>query len=205
MFKKISIALLYIAIAYLLYFYGEDLLAWLQSTDNLSLVTIIAIFMALFPIIPYPVVGGVIGAAFGPVSGTIITWIGSAVASIIMFLFVRYGYKDWGMKVLHGNKWLSRVTRLFEQNAFLAILFSRLLPMIPSIMINMYSALSRVSFLTYAIASSLGKIPAMLLFAIVGDKVFHDPQHIITALIIYGVFLLVTLSVYRFWQKVRTE
>lgn len=203
MFKKISIALLYVAIGYLLFLYGKDLLIWLQTTNRLSLVTIVAVLMALFPLIPYPFVGGVIGAAFGPVSGTIITWIGSAVASILMFLFVRYGYKDWGLKVLHGNKWLSKVTSLFEQNAFLAILFSRLLPMIPSIIINVYSALSRVSFLAYAIASSLGKIPAMLLFAIVGDKAFNDPRNIMTTILIYGLFLLVTLSVYRLWQKLR--
>lgn len=48
---------------------------WLQSIDKLSLVAIVAILMALFPIIPYPVlvIGGVSGAAFAPVNGTIST------------------------------------------------------------------------------------------------------------------------------------
>jgi len=199
--RKLSIAVLYSASAYLIYLYGEQIVIWLKTTDQYILVIMIAILMALFPIIPYPLVGGLIGATFGPVSGTIMTWLGSTVASILMFLFVRFGYKDWGIKVLHGNKRISKLTSLFEQNAFLAILFLRMLPMVPSIMINVYSALSRVSFIAYAIASSLGKIPAMLLFAIIGDKAFNDPSQIVTAMTIYSVFLLVTLSFYRFWKK----
>jgi uncharacterized membrane protein YdjX (TVP38/TMEM64 family) len=157
--------------------------------------------MALFPVIPYPVVGGVIGAAFGPVLGALITWVGSAAASILMFLFVRYGYREWGEKVLHGHKSVAKITELFEKNAFLTILFARLIPFIPSIIVNVYAALSRVSFVSYFIASSVGKIPAMLLFAVVGDSLMTEPRNIVITVGVYGAFLLVTLLVYRLWRK----
>lgn len=201
MYKKLGLILLYAGIAYFIYVYGKDILAWVEESNHVLLVTLIAACMALFPVIPYPLVGGVIGAAYGPVFGGIITWIGSAVASILMFLFVRYGYQEWGNRLLHRHNHLGQVTELFEKNAFLAILFSRFIPFIPSIIINVYSALSRVSFTTYTLASSLGKIPAMLLFAIVGNSLMTEPRNIAVTLGVYGVFIFLTLLIYRIWKR----
>lgn len=203
--KMLLLAIVYAAIAFLIYWYGEDILTWLRHTDNLLLIALIAIIMALFPIIPYPVVGGVIGAALGPVMGASITWIGSAAASILMFLYVRYGYREWGARALHRYKGLHRVTTIFQQNAFLAILFARLLPFIPSIIINVYAALSGVGLVAYAVASSLGKVPAMLLFAMVGDNLMSDSGSILTTVTVYGIFLLLSLTAYRLWQKKRAS
>lgn len=197
MLKKLGMAAVYIGIGCLIYIYGGDILLWLQSTDSLLLITLMATVMALFPVIPYPVVGGVIGAALGPVIGGVVTWAGSATASILMFAWVRYGYEDWGNRLLHGQHRLGKVTAMFERNAFLTILFSRLIPFIPSILINVYAALSKMSFLSYCAASSLGKIPAMLLFVLVGDNLMTNPSNIVLTVGIYGVFLGVTLWIYK--------
>lgn len=201
MYKKLGLMLLYAGIAYFIYVYGKDILAWVGESNHVPLVIVIAICLALFPVIPYPLVGGVIGAAYGPLLGGVITWIGSAVASILMFLFVRYGYQEWGSRLLQRHHRLGQVTELFEKNAFLTILFTRFIPFIPSILINVYSALSRVSFAVYTLASSLGKIPAMLLFAMVGDSLITEPRNIAIALGVYGVFIILTLLIYRLWKR----
>ncbi|XEC95175.1 TVP38/TMEM64 family protein [Paenibacillus tarimensis] len=201
MSRKIGMAVFYTGVGCLVYAYGEAILAWLQTSGNVLLVTGAAVVMALFPVIPYPVVGGVIGAAWGPVSGGIVTWTGSTAASLLMFLFFRYGYQTWGIRLLHERKGIGRATELFEQNAFLAILFARLIPIIPSIVVNIYSAVSRVPFTTYAIASALGKIPAMLLFALVGDNMMTAPENIVLTIGTYALFLLVTLLGYSRWKR----
>ncbi|WP_424769245.1 TVP38/TMEM64 family protein [Paenibacillus sp. sgz302251] len=201
MLKKISLAALYVGIAFLIYRYGDVILTWFQQSDNIPLVVLMATLMALFPVIPYPVVGGVIGAALGPVLGAAVTWTGSAAASIVMFLFIRYGYQEWGMKALHRYQSIGKLTEMFERNAFLTILFARLIPFIPSVVVNMYAALSRVSFAMYAIASSIGKIPSMLLFAMVGDNLMTDPKNILTTVGIYGIFLALSLYAYRLWKR----
>jgi uncharacterized membrane protein YdjX (TVP38/TMEM64 family) len=208
MFKKLGMALVYAAIGGLVYFYGDSILVWIRSTDSIMLMMFMAVIMALFPVIPYPVVGGVIGAALGPVVGGIVTWVGSTAASILMFMFIRYGYQEWGDRVLYRYNRLGKVTTMFERNAFLTILFTRLIPFIPSIVINVYAALSKVTLASYSIASALGKIPAMLLFSMVGDHLMTDPSHIIITIGIYGVFLAITLMVYRlsgFGRSGRTE
>ncbi|WP_281883480.1 TVP38/TMEM64 family protein [Paenibacillus sp. YYML68] len=204
MIKKIGMIVVYVVASYFIFKHGDVLLGWLQQSDRLLLVALFATLLALFPIIPYPVVGSVIGAAFGPMLGGLLTWVGSAAASVLMFLFVRYGYQDWGRRLLQRYHRLDRVTAWFERNAFLAIVFSRLLPFIPSIIINVYAALSRVSWLTYTIASSLGKIPAMLLFAFVGDSVVTEPRQLLVVIAVYGVFLAVLLLGYRLWTRSRT-
>ncbi|MGO4886501.1 TVP38/TMEM64 family protein [Anaerobacillus sp. MEB173] len=203
MTKKIGLAFVYLSIAFIIYYFGENILFWIQhhGNDFVILTSIVATLMALFPIIPYPIVGGIIGAAYGGVLGGLVTWIGSTLASLLMFLFVRYGYQDWGMKILHKYKTLGRVTVLFEQNAFMTIFISRLIPFIPSIIINVYSSLSRVTFISYAIASALGKIPAMILFAVVGDSLMNNPQSIFLTVFIYSVFLAIVYSFYRLWKR----
>lgn len=201
MYKKLGLAAIYMVIAFVIYRYGDAILSWFQQSDNVVLVIIMATLMALFPVIPYPVVGGVIGAALGPVQGAMVTWTGSATASILMFLFIRYGYQEWGVNVLHRYKRIGKLTELFENNAFLTILFARLIPFIPSIVINTYAALSRVSFTSYAVASSLGKIPAALLFVTVGDNLMSDPKNILVTIGVYGVFLALSLFAYRLWKR----
>lgn len=201
MIKKIVLAVFYLGIGLLIYVYGEAILKWFQEADNISLVTFMATIMALFPVIPYPLVGGVIGAAYGPVWGGLVTWIGSTAASILMFLFVRYGYQEWGTRILNRYERIGKLTGMFERNAFLTIAFARCIPIVPSIVVNVYCALSRVSFLTYAIASALGKIPAMLLFAVVGDNLMTEPRNILLTVGIYSVFLGTMLFIHRKWKQ----
>jgi uncharacterized membrane protein YdjX (TVP38/TMEM64 family) len=203
MIKKVFILVSYALIALLIYLYGESLLHWIREggANYLFLTAILATLFALFPIIPYPIIGGVLGAAYGPVLGSLMTWIGSSLASIIMFSFVRYGYQDWGLQLLQRYRSLNKITVLFERNAFMTIFVTRLIPVIPSIIVNIYSALSRVRFLSYAIASSLGKVPSMILFAVVGNSFVNDPSQLMMIAFYYVVFLVVVYGLYRVWQK----
>ncbi len=197
--KKVLVLIGYGSIALAMYVYGESLLQWVRQggTDYLFATSILATLFALFPIIPYPLIGGILGAAYGPVIGSLITWTGSALASIIMFSFVRYGYQDWGRKWLHRYDKLSKVTLLFERNAFMTIFLTRLIPIIPSIIVNIYSALSRVSFVSYTIASSLGKVPSMILFAVVGNSLVSNPKDLLYISLFYGTFLLFVYGAFR--------
>ncbi|WP_265182462.1 hypothetical protein [Geomicrobium sp. JCM 19055] len=76
--------------------YGESFAAWLDAggTESILLTALIATLLSLFPVIPYPIIGGILGAIYGPYLGSLVTWIGSSLASIVMFVFIRYGYQD---------------------------------------------------------------------------------------------------------------
>lgn len=201
--NKILLFLFYLFIAIMIFIYQEPLLQWFQYTKDYSifLTMFIATLFALFPIIPFPIIGGIIGAMYGTLLGGFVTWVASTAASLIMFLFIRYVFQSWGLKIIHRYKKLEMITAMFERNAFITILVSRLIPFIPSIVVNAYSAVSRVSFLSYAIASSLGKIPAMLLFAVLGHSIVASNTEVIFVIAIYAILILLTIYFYRRWKK----
>ncbi len=201
--RKGFVLLGYVAIAFIMYLFGESLLQWIRQggTEYMIATSVLATFFALFPIIPYPIIGGILGAAYGPVAGSIVTWVGSSLASILMFAFVRYGYQDWGKKWLFRYDRLAKITIMFERNAFMTIFITRLIPVIPSIIVNIYSALSRVTFLRYAVASSLGKVPSMILFATVGNTIVTNPSDLLYISLFYGAFILIVYLCFRLFNR----
>jgi uncharacterized membrane protein YdjX (TVP38/TMEM64 family) len=200
MLRKFLIATFYIFIALIIYVFREPLLNWINSSPPIAFVFMFATVMSLFPVIPYPIIGGILGAVYGTIWGSFFTWFGSTAASILLFLFVRYGYQDWGQRLLNKYNRIQALSEQFDRNAFLVILFARMIPFIPSIIVNIYSALNRVSFITYSIASALGKVPAMILFAIIGDSLMYSWQQAVIALVIYGCFLATTLWIHSRWK-----
>ncbi|SDC11438.1 TVP38/TMEM64 family protein [Shouchella lonarensis] len=203
MIKKGLVLLVFMSLAFIVFTQGENMVGWLRQGGSQSyiLTTTFATLLALFPIIPYPIIGGVIGAVFGPIIGSLLTWIGSSLASIIMFTFIRYAYQDWGERLLHRYQMTAKVTALFEKNAFMTIFITRLIPIVPSILVNAYAALSRVSGPVYIIASSLGKIPAMILFATVGNTIVQNPAGLFIVALFYGVFLLIVYGSFTAWKR----
>ncbi|GAK10597.1 TVP38/TMEM64 family protein [Geomicrobium sp. JCM 19039] len=203
MLRKLFVLMILVSLALVALLYGEELALWIdqEGTESIFITAAIATLLSLFPIIPYPIIGGILGAIYGSVLGSFVTWVGSAAASIIMFMFVRYGYQDWGERVLNRYATLARINGLFERNSFMTIFLTRLIPIVPSIIVNIYSALSRVGFWSYAIASSLGKIPSMILFATVGSTIVHNPLGLVYVAVFYGLFLLVVYSCYRLWVR----
>ncbi|NNU91686.1 TVP38/TMEM64 family protein, partial [Anoxybacillus sp. CHMUD] len=93
------------------------------------------------------------------------SFVGEAVGAIVSFVLYRKGFHK-----LSETKWFSypKVKRLLEAEgveAFSLILSLRLLPFVPSGLVTFVAAIGRMSLLLFTVASSLGKLPALLLEA----------------------------------------
>ncbi|RNB92017.1 TVP38/TMEM64 family protein [Brevibacillus fluminis] len=176
--------------------------AWLKTGDVhlLPYMFVAAIFLGLFPVFPYGVFAGMMGAKYGAAMGALINWTGGFGSAVLLFLFVRYGYQKSGQKMLARYPKVDEFTDLFEANAFLAILFARLIPVVPSPVVTIYSAISSVRTVSFTIATALGKIPTILLFTFVGDQLFHNLYLTIVTLVSYGCFVGIVYIIYRRWQ-----
>jgi uncharacterized membrane protein YdjX (TVP38/TMEM64 family) len=102
---------------------------------------------------------------FGFWQGTCISFLGEAIGAIIAFFLYRKGFKK---SIAHQLHQFPKVQRLLEaegRQAFLLILSLRLIPFVPSGLVTFAAAIGRVAPFTFLTASSLGKIPALLLEA----------------------------------------
>jgi len=184
-------------------YYKEELLDWVRHSDRSQLVpmTLLALFAALVPVIPYGIVAGVMGAKFGLVAGSFINLLASSAAAGIMFVLARYVLQRAAREFLSRFRRLDRFTAIYERNPFVGVLFARLIPIIPSAAVNVYSAITRMSWIAFMTATVIGKVPVMLIFAFVGEHVFSNVQNAVIAIGIYTVFLVVVYFSYRLWRK----
>ncbi|MCA1321739.1 VTT domain-containing protein [Bacillus tianshenii] len=104
-------------------------------------------------------------AFFGFWVGTLVSFLGESVGAVVSFLLYRKGLKAFSPKALERNKWLVRLQGTEGHRAFLLVLGLRLFPFAPSGLVTLAGATSRISLIHFAIASTLGKVPALLLEA----------------------------------------
>jgi uncharacterized membrane protein YdjX (TVP38/TMEM64 family) len=130
---------------------------------------------------------------FGFWQGTFISFAGECIGGFIAFLLYRFGFKKNVQNKVQKYTTVNRLLELQGKDAFYAIISLRLIPFIPSGIITFAAAIGRVSLLTFFIASSLGKIPALLIEAYAAFEVTKFNWQGKVILLIVGVYFLYQL------------
>ena len=100
---------------------------------------------------------------FGFWYGTFLSFFGEAFGAAIAFILYRMGFKRLTEQRLHKYPKIKKLLEAQNKEAFQIIFSLRLIPFVPSGLITFAAAVGRVSFPVFLAASSLGKIPALLL------------------------------------------
>jgi uncharacterized membrane protein YdjX (TVP38/TMEM64 family) len=206
MLKKSLIFGIYILVAVALAVYRVPLIQWMESDAVWYLDILIGLaglLIALVPAIPYGIVAVIIGAKYGAIIGSGVNIVISVSAAVIMFIYVRAAFSEEGRHKTANMKGVIYFTTFAERNPVFAILFARLLPIIPAQIINIIAAITRIPWKLYLYATILGKIPFILLVTLLGDQFIHasDFKGTIISLSVYGFFLLVVYWIYRIYSK----
>ena len=127
---------------------------------------------------------------FGFWPGTFISFLGESIGAFIAFVLYRTGFKRSIENKTHKYKRVEKLLQAQGKNAFFAIISLRLIPFIPSGIITFTAAIGRVSLATFFIASSLGKIPALLLEAYAAYQVTAFGWQGKVILLLVGIYLL---------------
>ncbi len=199
--------LVYLIMVTIVFFNKEILLEWIHESDlsRLPIMFVLSTFIATFPVVPFTLFAGIMGAKYGFLIGLIINWWGGVSASVLYFLAARYLFSDFFKKYIQRFRGIHKFNTMIEKNAFIAILFARLVPIIPPPVVNIYSGLTKISFLTYFTASALGKIPPMFIFAYGGDQILSSWQNLLAGISVYVLFLLIVFLIYRIWVRNKTK
>ncbi len=195
----------YIIAATALFVYRDPIIAWMKADTvwYLDIVTWFAgLLIAFVPAIPYGIVAVIFGAKYGTLIGAAINVIISVLAAMMLFTLVRAVFSKEGRRKTANLKGLAVLAAYSERNAFFAVLFARLLPIIPAQAINIFAAITRMSWKPYLFATVVGKIPFVLFVTIIGDRFINtsDIKSIIVLIGVYGMFLLAVYGCYRLYR-----
>jgi uncharacterized membrane protein YdjX (TVP38/TMEM64 family) len=195
MFKRIlSISLLLMVIA--IGFLQKDELLTIINEGGILSIFISMLFVAIcvfFPVIPFPVLAGVIGGVFGTTQGVIISLTGAMAGTMGFFLLCRYGFRDYAQSKLLNYPKLQQYEEFLNRNSFVAILTCRLIPIIPAPVVNIICGLSKVNWLTFFTSSTLGKIPNILILSYAGASFSSNK---LFSFGLYGGYILVVFIIY---------
>ncbi|MEP7111211.1 MAG: VTT domain-containing protein [Ferruginibacter sp.] len=125
----------------------------------------ISILIAVVGVLPSVFITAANILFFGFWNGTFISFLGEAMGAGIAFLLYRKGFKKMVETRLQKYPALKRLTDSRGRAAFYLIFSLRLVPFVPSGLITFAAAVGKVSLLIFFVASSLGKLPALLMEA----------------------------------------
>ncbi|MEH7073250.1 TVP38/TMEM64 family protein [Neobacillus drentensis] len=199
--RTISIGIL-LVITTIGFFQKDELLHLVKQGGTISIFIsmLLVAICVFFPVIPFPVLAGTIGAAFGTTQGMIVSLTGAIAGTMAFFFLSRYGFRDYAQqKLMHYPKVLE-YDEFLKKNSFVAILTCRLIPIIPAPVVNIICGLSHVNWLTFFTASLIGKIPNILLLSYAGASFSNNKLYSVGIYIAY-IFIIFLINFFIIYRK----
>ena len=146
---------------------------------------------ALLPFLPLFVFVIANTNAFGLWLGFLLTWIGSAIGAILVFLIIRkYGHSKL-LLFIKNRKEVKKLTQWLDVHGFGPIFLLLCFPFTPSAVVNIVAGLSHISRVQYIVAVLAGKLVMIFTISFIG----HDITSLITqpsrtAIVVVIIFVL---------------
>lgn len=126
---------------------------------------LIGVIVAVLAVIPSVFITSANIFVFGFWEGMFLSFLGESIGAVVAFLLYRFGLRGISRRYLRRFSRLKRLIDMKGKEAFLLIFALRLTPFAPSGVVTYFASVGKVSWQTFAVASSLGKMPALLLEA----------------------------------------
>src|SRR5699024_10115447 len=144
----------------------------LQSYESLGplpgfLLPFIEAFLPFLPIIVFVMTNA---AAYGLFKGFLLSWAGTSVGTIVVFILVRRFKHLRVFKWIGKNKQVTKVTEWLTRHGFGPLFLLLCFPFSPSAITNLVAALSRVNFYQFVLAVLLGKGVMVFTISYIGDS-----------------------------------
>ncbi len=133
-------------------------------------------FVLLYAIGPSFLVPGAVmtiagGLAFGALWGSVYSILGADLGALVAFAAGRFLGKSFVQWVVGPR--FDHLAKRLERQGFYIILYLRIFPVIPYNALNLLAGAAPISFRDYFWASMIGMIPGTILFAFLGDALWH--------------------------------
>ena len=169
-----------------------------EITAGLSVVGVYALKGIVF-VIPASLIYISVGMAFSPLTAVIVNIAGITVEVIVSYLFGLMLGGEYVENLLKKNKGGRKLLELREQNRQSSIFIIRLLPVFPIDFASLFFGSVNFSFPKYLILSVLGIAPRVILFTLLGDKVYDLIPMTLIIKIIIAVIPVAVIAILAKW------
>jgi uncharacterized membrane protein YdjX (TVP38/TMEM64 family) len=166
------------------------------------------VYMLLYAVGPSFLVPGAVmtiagGLAFGAKWGSVYSLIGGDVGAVVAFAAGRFLGKSFVERIV-GERFHAMLQRI-AKHGFQIILYLRFVPVIPYNALNLLAGASPITFYDYFWATMIGMIPGTILYAFLGDALWHplSPKFFL-ALLLIGASIGCG-ELYRRWTRVKID
>lgn len=133
-------------------------------------------YMLLYAVGPSFLVPGAVmtiagGLAFGTLWGSVYSLIGADLGALVAFAAGRFLGRSFVQSLVGGR--FEKLLGQIERHGFQIIFYLRLVPVIPYNALNLLAGASPITFRDYFWASMIGMVPGTILFAFLGDALWH--------------------------------
>ena len=157
---------------------------------------LLPIIEAFFPPLSITVIIAVNLFVYGYVLGYVYSWLGTCIGSLMVFYIIRNFFHDRFHERLKADGRADHYLEGFTRHGFWPVLLLSSFPFIPSLLVIGSGALSDISFRTFAIALSLGKLVMVFLLAYLGYSAagfFVSPWRTLLLLLLMAVFWVLVI------------
>jgi len=157
--------------------------------------------MVLHSFVPFPaeLVAITNGMIYGPIWGTVITWVGAMLGAFAAFGLARVLGQRFVRQVL-TEKNAQNVDDWVASHGPGALLFSRFIPVIAFNLINYAAGLTKISWWHFAWTTGVGILPLTMLMVVMGDQIETLPWQ--AWVLLLGAGLIVWWGMHRFLPAV---
>ena len=129
---------------------------------------------------------------FGIVPGIILSCVAETVGVTIAFVLMRFYFREAAEKAIAKSPFLAKVDQYSGSKGFIIMLIGRMVPYLPSAVMNAVGALSSIRFRDYVLASLVGKFPSTGIEAIIGHDLImqqEDNTRLVIVVICAGILI----------------
>ena len=160
----------------------DDTVALIRSWGRWAVVGSLGL-MVVHSFVPFPaeLVGVANGMIFGPIAGTLVTWVGAMLGAFAAFGAVRLCGQPFVRRVLSIQQ-QQELTIWSRERGGASLLLARLIPVIAFNLLNYAAALTPMSWWTFAWATGIGILPLTILVNVLGERMLATPLWVWLAL-----------------------
>jgi uncharacterized membrane protein YdjX (TVP38/TMEM64 family) len=150
---------------------------------------------AALPVFPYVILAVAGGLLFGFKLGFLLSWLGALAGACLAYWICKLIAGDWASRKIKERLGYD-LKKIDAEMAFWTIVLARVVPVVPTPIINVAAALGGVSFWNFFFSSAIGKIPSAVLYTGLGICLFQTRDIKLTIGIIAAILGLAVVGRY---------